>query len=95
MTEACCFENSFKRVSVCVCVCGHRWNRDVKNSTRVAHESFENSKNKTSFSTAARAADVSHIPEMCRVAYACSAVEALRWIAWVGLELTVLARVSC
>jgi hypothetical protein len=35
------------------------------------------------------------LPEMCCVAYACSAIETLRWIAWVGFKLTVFARVSC
>ena len=35
------------------------------------------------------------LPEMCCVAYACAAIETLRWIAWVGFKLTVFASVSC
>ena len=36
-----------------------------------------------------------NIPEMCRIADACSSVETLRGIAWISFILTILSGIAC
>jgi hypothetical protein len=34
------------------------------------------------------------LPEMCRIAYACTPIQALRWITWISFVLTILSGVA-
>lgn len=34
------------------------------------------------------------LPEMCRIAYTCAPIQALRWIAWISFVLTIFSGIA-